>query len=84
MWSRCWWATWLSGFFGVTGLLHVARVVVPVPLSIAGYDVPRAVTAIAGMICLGLSAGLLWVEVLRERRRRAAAGSPQAPKCAHK
>ena len=36
MWSRCWWATWLSGFFGVTGLLHVARVVVPVPLSIAG------------------------------------------------
>ena len=77
MWSRCWWATWLSGFFGVTGLLHVARVVVPVPLSIAGYDVPRSVTAIAGVVCLGLSAGLLWVEVVRERRRRAAAGSPR-------
>ncbi len=72
MWSRCWWATWLSGFFGIAGLLHLLRLAAPFELSIAGFDVPLPVTAGAGAACLMLSAGLLLLEVRRERRKRAA------------
>ena len=70
MWSRCWWATWVSGFFGVAGLLHLVRLVVRVPIRIGTYDVPLAVTLVVGLGCLALSAALLWVEVQRERAKR--------------
>ena len=73
MWSRCWWATWLSGFFGITGVLHLARLVFRVPVRIGTYDVPLAVTVSVGVMCLALSAGLLWIEAQRERAKRRAA-----------
>lgn len=69
MWSRCWWATWLSGFFGIFGLLHLARWVVPFRLIIGPYDVPLKVTVMAGIIFLTISAGLLLIEVQRERAK---------------
>lgn len=72
MWSRCWWATWVSGFFGIFGLLHLARVAVPFRLVIGSYEVSRTVTAVAGVICLALSASLLLVEAQRERIKRCA------------
>lgn len=65
MWSRCWWATWLSGFFGIAGLLHLARLVVRVPLRIGTYDVPLTVTLWVGLGCLALSAALLLWEARR-------------------
>jgi len=69
MWSRCWWATWVSGFFGIFGLLHLVRAFVPFRLVIGRYDVPRAVTVSAGMLFLVLSAGFLLIEVRRERQK---------------
>ena len=71
MWSRCWWATWVSGFFGIFGVLHLVRLVVPVRIVIGYSDVPRAVTALIGMVCLGISAGLLVIETRREHAKRA-------------
>jgi len=70
MWTRCWWATWLSGFFVIFGLLHLARLVVRVPIRVGTYDVPLTVTLVMGLGCLVLSAALLWVEVQRERAKR--------------
>ena len=71
MWSRCWWATWLSGFFGIFGLLHLARLIVRIPIRLGTYDVPLAVTAVVGVACLAISTGLLWIEVQRERAKHA-------------
>ena len=70
MWSRCWWATWLSGLFGITGALHLARLVFRVPVRIGTYDVPLAVTVSVGVVCLAISAGLLWFEARKEHLRR--------------
>lgn len=70
MWKRCWWATWLSGFFGIAGLAHVARPWLPVRIIIAGVEVPVAVSVWAGVVLLAVSAGLLWLEVARERAKR--------------
>ena len=69
MWSRCWWATWLSGFFGIFGLLHLVRVIRPFRLVIGQYEVPLRVTLAAGLLSLALSAGLLFVEAARAHRR---------------
>lgn len=70
MWSRCWWATWVSGFFGITGLLHLARLAFPVAVRIGTYEVPMAMTVSVGVACLGISAGFLWIEVVRARAAR--------------
>lgn len=70
MWSRCWWATWLSGFFGIFGLLHLTRWLVPFRLVIGTYEVPLRVTVTAGVVFIGISAGLLLIEVQRERAKR--------------
>ena len=78
MWSRCWWATWVSGFFGIAGLLHVARFFFRVPVRVGTYDVPLAVSISVGMVFLGVSAGLLWIEVQRERAKRRSAGEQKA------
>ena len=72
MWSRCWWATWISGFFGIFGLLHLVRLVVPFRLLVGEYDVPLTVTVTAGFISLAVSVGLLLLEVWREQARKAA------------
>lgn len=74
MWSRCWWATWVSGFFGIFGLLHVFRLVVPFRLVVGEYDVPLTVTAAAGIGSLIISAGFLLVEAHRERTKRPSKG----------
>lgn len=70
MWSRCWWATWLSGFFGIAGVLHVARAIVKVPLRVGAYDVPASLSVGVGIVLLAISTGLLWIEVVRERAKR--------------
>lgn len=74
MWSRCWWATWVSGFFGIFGVLHLARVLVPVRVVIGSYDVPLKATVAIGIFSLAISAGFLLIEVHRERLKRASAG----------
>ena len=63
MWSRCWWATWVSGFFGIFGLLHLLRLCIPFRLVIGRYEVPLKVTVTAGVIFLSISAGLLLLGV---------------------
>ncbi len=78
MWSRCWWATWASGFFGIAGLLHVARFFFRVPVRVGAYDVPLTVSVLVGVVFVGISAGLLWIEVQRERAKRRPAGKQQA------
>lgn len=70
MWSRCWWATWVSGFFGIAGLLHLMRFVVRVPVRIGAYDVPVGVSLVVGAAGVGVSAGLLWFEAVRARAAR--------------
>lgn len=70
MWSRCWWATWVSGFFGIAGFLQVVRCVVRVPVRVGTYDVPLSANLLVGVGFMGISAGLLWIEVQRERRKR--------------
>lgn len=74
MWSRCWWATWVSGFFGIAGVLHVARFFFRIPVRIGAYDVPFHVSILVGVAFLGISVGLLWLEVQRERAKRSSAG----------
>lgn len=69
LWSRCWWATWLSGFFGITGLLHIARPLAPFSIVLGGVHVPMAVSVSVGVACLLISAGLLWLEVRRAHAR---------------
>lgn len=78
MWSRCWWATWVSGFFGIAGLLHLARFFFRVPVRISTYDVPLAVSIAVGVVFLGISTGLLWIEWVRERAKRRSAAREQA------
>jgi hypothetical protein len=70
MWKRCWWATWLSGFFGIAGIFHLARVIFNVRIVIGTYEVPLRVTVAVGIASLTISAGLLWLEVQRERAKR--------------
>lgn len=70
MWSRCWWATWVSGFFGIFGLLHLIRLFVPFRLVVGEYEVPIKVTVAAGIISLVISAGFLLIEAQRERTKR--------------
>lgn len=70
MWSRCWWATWVSGFFGIFGVLHLARLVVPFRLVMGDWEVPLRVTGAVGAVSLALSAGFLWIEARRERLKR--------------
>ena len=74
MWSRCWWATWVSGFFGIFGLLHLTRLVIPFRLVVGAYEVPVGVTVVAGMVSLAISAGFLLLEMQRERAKRSAQG----------
>jgi hypothetical protein len=74
MWSRCWWATWVSGFFGIAGLLHVARGFLRIPVRVGTHDIPLTVSLVVGGIFIGMSAGLLWIEVQRERAKRRTAG----------
>ena len=70
MWSRCWWATWVSGFFGIAGLVHLARFFFRVPVRLGTYDVPVAVSLTVGVVFTGISAGLLWIEMQKERAKR--------------
>lgn len=70
MWSRCWWATWVSGFFGIAGLLHVARFFFRIPVRVGTYEVPLTVSVLVGAAFIGISAGLLWIEVQRARAKR--------------
>ena len=78
MWSRCWWATWVSGFFGIAGLLHLARFFFRLPLRVGTYDVPVVVSVFVGVMFIGISAGFLWIEVQRERAKRQSAGEQKA------
>lgn len=80
MWSRCWWATWVSGFFGIAGILHLVRFFFRVPLTVGTYPVPVTVSVVVGIVFLGISAGLLWIEVQRDRAKRKAADA-QGPSC---
>lgn len=73
MWSRCWWATWVSGFFGIAGVLHIARYFTGMPLRVGAYDVPLMVSLAGGIVFVIVSAGFLWIEVQRERAKRCAA-----------
>lgn len=57
--------TWVSGFFGIFGLLHLMRLLVPFQLMIGGYEIPLKITVTAGIISLAISAGLLLLEVWR-------------------
>lgn len=75
MWKRCWWATWLSGFFGIAGLLHLARLAFPIRVVLGDYEVPLRVTVAVGLACVALSAILLLIEVRRERVKHLAAKS---------
>lgn len=61
--------TWVSGFFGIFGLLHLVRGCLPFRLVIAEYDVPLRVTVAVGLLSLVISAGLLLLEVARARMR---------------
>jgi hypothetical protein len=70
MWSRCWWATWLSGFFGIAGALHIVRAVSRWQLSVRGYEVPYHVSGVVGVVLLAISFGLLWIEMMRDRAKR--------------
>ena len=78
MWLRCWWATWVSGFFGIAGLLHLARFVFRVPVRVGTYEVPLMVSVLVGVVFVGISAWLLWIEVQRERAKRCSAGERSA------
>ncbi len=71
MWKRCWWATWVSGFFGIAGIVHLLRFFFRVPVRLGAYDVPLAVSIAVGVVFVGISMGLLWIEVVRERAKRA-------------
>lgn len=72
MWSRCWWVTWVSGFFGIAGLVHVARAVVFPQLRIVlgQAEVPPHVSLLVGIVFLVVSGGLLALEAYRERTKR--------------
>jgi hypothetical protein len=78
MWSRCFWASWVSGFFGIAGLLHVVRFFFRVPLRVGMYDVPLIVSVCVGVMFLVISAGLLWIEAKREQTKCCAAGEKRA------
>ncbi len=72
MWSRCWWATWLSGFFGVAGIVHVARGLVfpQLRIMLGQTEVPPSTSGVVGVVFLVISGGLLWLEAYRERMKR--------------
>ncbi len=68
----------MSGFFGIAGFLHVARFFFRVPVRIGTYDVPLSVGVGVGVAFIGISAGLLWLEVQRERAKRRSAEETKA------
>ena len=72
MWTRCWWATWLSGFFGVAGIVHVARWLISPGLRIVvgPAEVPPVTSGMVGLVFLAISGGLLWLEAVRENAKR--------------
>jgi len=70
MWSRCWWATWLSGFFGIAGVLHLVRWAFKVPVAVGDASVPVPASLAIGVALLLISAGLLWIEMRRERAKK--------------
>ncbi|HBQ38159.1 MAG: hypothetical protein A3I71_01125 [Omnitrophica WOR_2 bacterium RIFCSPLOWO2_02_FULL_63_16] len=72
MWTRCWWATWVSGFFGIAGIVHVARwLIVPqLRIVIGQTEVPPTTSGLVGIVFLAISGGLLWLEAFRERAKR--------------
>jgi len=76
MWSRCWWATWLSGFFGIAGALHLVRWVFKVPVTIGETAVPVPASLAIGVALLLVSAGLLWIEVQREHAKKRGTHGP--------
>jgi hypothetical protein len=64
----------VSGFFGIAGLLHVVRFFFRIPVRVGTYEVPLMVSVLVGVAFIGLSAGLLWLEVQREQAKRCSAG----------
>jgi len=68
----------VSGFFGIAGLLHLARFFFRVPVRVGTYDVPLMVSVLVGVVFAGISAGLLWIEVQRERAKRRSAEEQKA------
>jgi hypothetical protein len=74
MWQRCWWATWVSGFFGIAGIVHVARWLLfpQLRIMLGQTEVPPSTSGLVGIVFLAISGGLLWLEVVRERAKKGA------------
>lgn len=74
MWKRCWWVTWVSGFFGIAGIVHVARWLLfpQLRIVIGQTEVPPLTSGLVGLVFLAISGGLLWLEVCRERAKKGA------------
>lgn len=72
MWKRCWWATWVSGFFGIAGIVHVTRWLIfpQFRIVIGQTEVPPTTSGMVGIVFLAIAGGLLWLEAYRERHRR--------------
>ena len=67
--SRRWWAIWLSGFFGIAGLMHVLRFILKIQLSVGMREIPLAVSLIVGLVFLMFSAILLWIVARQDKAR---------------
>lgn len=58
-------ALWLSGFFGMGAVVHFLRFISGVSLSVAGHEIPLAVSAVVFLVMSGLSLGALYLSFKR-------------------
>ncbi|GEM_PF-3812689 len=71
MWSRCWWATWLSGGFASVGAILTILGLLRVPLTVGGRHVSLEASLVLVVSALAASIGLLVFEAWKAARRRA-------------
>ena len=57
--------TWLSGFFGLGALVHFARLLFQVPVTLGTFEIPMALSAAVTIVFGGLSLALLFVAMKR-------------------
>lgn len=69
MWSRCWWATWLSGGFASVGAILTLLGLLRVPLTVGTRRVPPEASLVLVVGALAASIGLLAFEAWKASRR---------------
>ena len=75
MWKSCWWATWVSGFFGIAGGLHLVRSVLGFRLVIGRWEIAPETSFGIGLALIGISGLFLWIEIIKHRAKKRREGS---------